>query len=250
MIDLRIQIVNYKTKPYLIDCLASMREELEQADFSSSFAILDNASGDNLSDIPSKFPWIRNLEIIQGMKNLGFGAGHNLLAKRGDAEYLLILNPDLKFIEPDTIGRLLRTVKETRSQAVGPRLVTLDGVTQAWDHGGWHATIHWLRSLFGKRIGHVVGKARETTWISGAFLLVEKELFDHIGGFDEDFFLHQEELDLCDRIRDQGGKIVYDSSVSAMHVGEVVTKKSDWLPESMRKLARKRIARILKRICP
>lgn len=250
MPDLHIQIVNYKTKSYLIDCIASMREELEQADFSYSFAILDNASGDDLSDIPERFAWLKNTEIIQGDKNLGFGAGHNVLAKRGDAKYLLILNPDIQFIESDTINRLLRTIKETRSQIVGPRLVTKEGFTQTWDHGGWHATIHWLRSLLGKRIGHVVGKARETPWISGAFLLVEKELFDHIGGFDEDFFLHQEELDLCDRIRDRGGKIVYDSSVSAMHVGEVVTKKSDWLPESMRKLAKKRVARIIARIYP
>jgi GT2 family glycosyltransferase len=248
MLDLRIQIVNYRTKQYLIDCIESMREELEQADFSYSFALLDNASDDDLSDIPERFPWLKNTEIIQGDKNFGFGAGHNVLAKRGDAKYLLILNPDLKFIEPDTIGRLLRAIKETGSQVVGPRLITTEGVTQAWDHGGWHATIQWLHSLIGKRSKNENRKNQDVPWVSGAFLLLGKARFSEVGGFDEDFFLHQEELDLCDRIRDRGGNILYCPTVSISHVGEVVTNKSGWRPKSIRLLMKKRARRIIARI--
>lgn len=244
MTDVRIQIVNYKTKSYLFECLDSMRNELEQARFSFSFAILDNASGDDLSDIPDTFPWLKNLEIIRGDKNLGFGTGHNLLAKRGEADCLLLLNPDLKFIEPDTIGRLLRKMKNEEIQVIGPRLIDTEGITQTWDHGGWHATIYWLGTMIGKKRGRVNKNHRRVPWVSGAFLLVRKGLFDRIGGFDEEFFLHAEELDLCDRIRDTGGEILYMPSVSVSHVGGVVTKTSEWRPKSMLLLLKKRIRRI------
>lgn len=243
MNDLHIQIVNYKTKQYLIDCIASMREELEQADFSYSFAILDNASGDDLSDIPERFPWLKNTEIIQGDKNLGFGAGHNVLAKRGDAKYLLILNPDIQFIESDTINRLLRAIKETHSKIVGPRLITQDGVTQAWDHGGWHATAYWLGTLLGKRSTNAATGDRCASWISGAFLLIKKSVFDLLGGFDEEYFLHYEDLDLCDRIRDVGGKILYIPSVRVTHIAGVITNVAKWRRTSIGILRRKRLCR-------
>ncbi len=232
MNDLRIQIVNYRTKQYLIDCIESMREELEQADFSYSFALLDNASGDNLSDIPERFPWLKNTEIIQGDKNLGFGAGHNVLAKRGDAKYLLILNPDLKFIEPDTIGRLLRAIKETGSQVVGPRLINAGGKVQAWDHGEIRGIIARLAVSFGSDYWRKRKSPAPATWVSGAVMLISKEWFDNVGGFDDHFFLYKEENDLCLRIREIGGRVIYDPTVNVFHHSSVVAKKSEQMRAS------------------
>src|SRR3989304_5605216 len=99
MDTLRIQIVNYKTKSYLLECLASLSDDLATFQESYSVAILDNASGEDLSDIPATFPKILRVEIVQGEQNLGFGGGHNVLAQLGEAEYLLLLNPDTKIIE-------------------------------------------------------------------------------------------------------------------------------------------------------
>ncbi|NTW89659.1 MAG: glycosyltransferase family 2 protein [Candidatus Moranbacteria bacterium] len=245
MLDLRIQIVNYRTKQYLIDCIVSIREELEQADFSYSFAILDNASGDDLSDIPERFPWLKNTEIIQGDKNLGFGAGHNALAKRGDAKYLLILNPDLKFIEPGTIGRLLRAIKETGSQVVGPRLITTEGVTQAWDHGGWRGILYYWKSVIGIRETVVETKNRQVPWVSGAVFLIDKISFETVSGFDEEFFLYAEELDLCDRVRMNGNTITYAPSISVMHYGGVAANRNDWILGSTVRLYKNRVLRFL-----
>ncbi len=74
MDKIRIQIVNYKTKSYLLDCLASIVTDLKSFDGKYSIAILDNASGDDLSDIPRLFSE-NNIRIIKSNKNLGFGGG-------------------------------------------------------------------------------------------------------------------------------------------------------------------------------
>ncbi|MEI7750185.1 MAG: glycosyltransferase family 2 protein [Candidatus Moraniibacteriota bacterium] len=246
MLDIRIQIVNYKTKPYLLDCIASMREELESASFSYSFALLDNASGDDLSDIPKRFPWLKNLEIIQGTKNLGFGAGHNLLAKGADEKYLLILNPDIKFIEPDTIRRLLDEMKRSRSQIVGPRLITAEGKRQAWDHGGWHGTMCYFKSACGINESRSDAKMRRSIWVSGAVFLIERNCFDRVSGFDEQFFLYAEEIDLCDRVRKNKGVVMYVPDINVLHLGGVVANRNDWLFGSTMRLYKNRFLRLVK----
>jgi len=121
MDDIRIQIVNFKTKRYLLECLASVAEDLKSFSDKYSVAILDNASGDDLSDLSSQFPQLK-IEIHQTEKNLGFGAGHNLLAKQGEAQWLLLLNPDMRFIQPETIRRLICCARDSQADVVGPRI--------------------------------------------------------------------------------------------------------------------------------
>lgn len=230
-VDLRIQIVNYRTKAFLLECLRSLFWSLTDADISYGVAILDNASGDDLSDLPIRFP-DRPLELHQGTKNLGFGAGQNFLAARGNAGHLFFLNPDAQMLAPRTPQALLQRAVATGTQVIGPRLVTEQGATQKWDHGeleGWIARLALQsgNSYWRERTG-----ATPAAWVSGAAFLVEKRWFDDVGGFDENFFLYKEEEELCWRLRARGGTVLYDPTLSVRHRGGVVATKTAHLRTS------------------
>lgn len=231
MDDVRVQIVNYRTRAFLLECLRSLFWSLGDTSLSYSVAVLDNASDDVIADLPSLFPGQR-LTVHHSETNLGFGGGHNLLAARGEARYLLLLNPDTRMVERETLPSLLRTAIEMRAQVVGPRLVTGKGTTQKWDHGeldGWIARLCLgTGNSYWRERQHVAPAA----WVSGAAFLVDKRWFDDMGGFDEQFFLYKEEEELCWRIRARGGTTIYDPTLSVFHHVGVVARKADHLRKS------------------
>jgi GT2 family glycosyltransferase len=238
MDDVRIQIVNYRTKAYLVTCLQSLFGSLDAEPIAYTVAVLDNASGDDLSDLPALFPH-RALEVHHAHVNRGFGAGHNALACHGRARYLWLLNPDTQVPEPATLQRLVRRAAETGAQVIGPRLYTEGGRTQVWDHGeldGWLARCA-LAS------GNSYWRARHNTtpaaWVSGAALLIETAWFDRVGGFDEGFFLYKEEEELCWRLRAAGGRVVYEPGLAVFHHVGVVSRKSAHLYASTEYFLRK-----------
>ena len=98
--------------------------------------LLDNASGEDLDDLAARAP---NCRAFTAPTNLGFGGGHSLLAGKTGAQYLLILNPDVEFLFPDTVRRLLLPVAGAhRVKASGPKLLTASGQAQPYDHGRLH----------------------------------------------------------------------------------------------------------------
>jgi N-acetylglucosaminyl-diphospho-decaprenol L-rhamnosyltransferase len=230
---LQIQIVNYKTKAYLLACLDSIFTDLRDAPFGYSISILENGSGDDLAELRARFRG-KPITWHRSPTNLGFGAGHNLLANNSrGARYLLLLNPDLRIIEPQTIARLAKRSLCAGAQVVGPRLVTPAGKTQWWDHGelkGWRA-----RLALG--VGSSYWREQRTptaaAWVSGAAFFIDRSWFDTLGGFDENFFLYKEEEELCLRLRAMGGKVTYDPTITVFHHGGVAAKKSEHMKASV-----------------
>ena len=182
--------------------------------------LLDNASGEDLDDLAARFP---NCRAFTAPTNLGFGGGHNFLAGKTDAQYLLILNPDVEFLFPDTVRRLLDPVASVeRVKAAGPKLLTSEGRAQPYDHG----RVHGLRAEIALRGGHSYWRQTETrqevAWVSGAAMLVERAAFVSIGGFDEKLFLYKEDEDLCLRLREAGWQVIYEPGAAVRHHGSVV----------------------------
>lgn len=231
MKTLRIQIVNYKTKTYLFECIESLIKDLEGSEISYVIAIIDNNSGDDLSSIPQKFLGTE-IEIYQGEKNIGFGSGHNFLAKQGDARYLLMVNPDVKIIEPKTISRLLQHKEFLKADVLGSRLVTEGGMPQKWDHGDLFGMLPRIATYFGGSYWIERRQQIRVSWVCGAWFLINQAVFLGSGGFDENFFLYKEEEDLCLRIRQKGGFVFYDPTIAVFHHSGVVAKKSDHLRKS------------------
>ena len=217
--DIAIQIVNYKTKSFLRPLIKSIHKDLYSSGISYKINIIDNASGDNLDDIKENA-----VDIYYSKDNHGFGAGHNSLARKTTAKYLLMLNPDMLIIEEHTIKRLIDTLENNNASVVGPRLVTpLDRKNlslekthpsykqQPWDHGE-----------IGKWRFNTTDKLKQVAWVSGAAFLIERDLFIKLNGFDEKFFLYYEEIDLCFRIRKMQQKIIYNPTINMLHYGNAV----------------------------
>jgi N-acetylglucosaminyl-diphospho-decaprenol L-rhamnosyltransferase len=233
-LDVAVQVVNYRTRRQLAACLPTVLADGDHRVF-----VLDNASGDDLSELARAHP-----EVVfeTAERNLGFGAGHNRLAARHDARALLILNPDTVFIEPRTVERLLAALGAGVA-AVGPRLVSASGAVDPRDHG----ELHGFRARVALAAGDSHYRRRDTpadvAWVSGAACLIDRAAFDAVGGFDPDFFLYKEEEDLFLRIRRQGGRVRYEPTVRVQHDGGAAASRAEHMPASVARFESKHVRR-------
>lgn len=146
--------------------------------------------------------------------NTGFGTGSNLGAARAlreGATSLFFLNPDAR-IDPTGLARLIDQVETDRSLLLAPRILNVDG-------SPWMSGTMDLRMADG-----TVGSSRRRQprtevmeWVSGAAMALSAELWTRTGGFDDDYFLYWEDIDLCRRVHGAGGTIRVDQSVTAIH---------------------------------
>jgi GT2 family glycosyltransferase len=220
---LAVQVVNYRTRQYLERCVETVVSDLEATRLGYEINLLDNASGEELTDLAARFAGAR---AISAQTNLGFGGGHNLLAGETAAPYLLILNPDVEVIGAGSVERLLGVVLAGDGVKVaGPKLVGLDGRAQPYDHG----RLHGMRASIALNGGHSYWRATDTrqevAWVSGAAMVVERAAFTALGGFDEKLFLYKEDEDLCLRVREAGGRVIYEPAVRVMHYESVVADR-------------------------
>ncbi|MBV6478948.1 MAG: Rhamnosyltransferase WbbL [Ignavibacteria bacterium] len=230
--DILIQIINYNTKDYLDDCLSGLFEDIGNSEFNYKVIVLDNNSNDNLCDLKEKYA-DRKIEFIKSEKNHGFGGGHNYISRLADSRYNLILNSDIKFIEPDTVARLFKRIQNSGYKVIGPCLVLEDFSRQEFDHGELYGLLPRLKNSFGSSYWKPRSTESEAAWVSGAVFMIESDVFREMNGFDEKFFLYKEEEDLCKRILHAGYKILYYPEVSIMHIGHVVALRSEHFGNSM-----------------
>lgn len=226
--DLRVQIVNYRTRAFLLECLTSLFWSLDadpEGPLDCEVVILDNHSGDDLSDLATRFAG-RRLDVHESDTNVGFGSGHNLLAGRGDAAYLFLLNPDTRLLQPGTLRRLVATARQTGAVVVGPKLLNADGQPQPWDHGELTGLLARAALATGNSYWRARSDACDVAWVSGAAFLIEKKWFDGLRGFDERFFLYKEEEELCWRLRAAGGRVRYEPAIAIFHHEGVVASKA------------------------
>lgn len=233
MYDLQIQIINYNTKKYLEECLSGLFYDLKSSGLKYKVLVLDNNSEDDLSDSEKRFSG-EDVSFYYSKKNLGFGGGHNFLSEKADCRYILILNSDLKFIQPDTVKSMYdRLIKSSEFSVIGPMLVVEDLSRQEFDHGELTGIYSWVKNNYGSSYWKPRDSETEAAWVSGAVFMCDKSVFKKIGGFDEKFFLYKEEEDLCKRIREAGYKILYYPETRIMHIGHVVARRSAHFSESM-----------------
>lgn len=226
---LTIQIVNYNTKSYLKECLQTLLKDLAGAHFTWEINVLDNDSQDDLSDLQVQYASVSQVHFYFSKKNLGFGGGHNFLAKEAQGNYILLLNPDIKFIEDSTTPRLWQRITgDKKIKVVGPLLLTGNNVVQMWDHRDREIMNFQIRPC---RKKHEV--PIKVAWVSGTVFLIEKRIFNQVEGFDEGFFLYKEEEDLCLRIRKLGGEVIYDPTIKVFHYGSVMAKKEVYMVKSI-----------------
>lgn len=209
--DVAIAIVSYNTRELLDACLTSLRAEHEAG--RAEVWVVDNDSSDGSADmVRERHPWVQVLALRE---NPGYGAAVNLVAERTHTPYVAAANADLRF-EPHALERLLDAARASpEAGALAPRLVMLDGSTQHTVHPFPTLRVGLALSLGLHRVP-AVGRAlcmeghwdpdrpRGVDWAHGAFLLVPREAWDAVGGFDPEQWLYAEDLDLCWRLHRAG----------------------------------------------
>ncbi len=186
--------------------------------------LVDNASLDGVPPaIERAHQQEPRLKVIYSHRNLGFGPAVNLAARQASGHSLLILNPDCLPSEDDLRRLLALQAASPKAGLIG--VVVCDAAGRP-DPASWRRDplLHRaLNTLFGRR-GDAVqieqeipAEVIEAEAISGALMLMTREMFERLGGFDENYFLHCEDLDLCRRVRDIGYKVLLAGDVRVEH---------------------------------
>ena len=222
-------IVSYKTGEVLMDCIHSV---LKQSKL-HQLILVDNGNTkqtvQQLNEIADKNP---KFEIITGHGNVGFSKGCNLGVRRARGEYILLLNPD-SILQTDTLIPALEVFKtHPDTSLLTVRIENLDGTEQRGARRNlmtpWTCCVEQFRldrlapnHPHFKRLNlnetPPVSDITPVKCISGAFMLMPKNIFIELGGMDEDYFLHVEDIDFCLRIEKISGSILYFPQVSVTH---------------------------------
>jgi len=228
---LSILSVNYNCAATLSECVASCHAHTSVP---MEFIAVDNASSPQQLEQFRKLPGIVAKELL---RNVGFGRANNEAASIAQGEYLAILNPDTVLHE-DTLSRLVDHLESHPECGLcGPMLVDESGTEQMtwnvpetllWEFiKGHYLQGTWRRFLlarFRRRHGNAhwpVG------FVLGACMVIRRSLFLDLGGFDPDFFMNGEDVELCDRIRERGLQIHYRHDLRLLHA-EGTTQRADW----------------------
>ena len=222
-------VVTYHTGPRLMECLYALGAQ----DGIAEIIIIDNGNPASMQDRIKTFLGRRaetgeasgqRVHYMQTPENLGFARAVNLGVKESHASHLLVINPDC-VMRPDALPFLLDASEDLPSPwMVGGRIYDLTGTAQR----GPRRQELTLRRALSKLIGGAgINLPLEpqphdpvpVNVTSGAFFLMDRKGFDQIGGFDENYFLHVEDIDLCKRVNMAGGKILYQPKAGALHYG-------------------------------
>ncbi len=218
-----VVILNWNGKKWLEKFLPSVSQYSNGNDV--EIVVADNAStDDSISFLKENYPHVR-LIILD--KNWGFAEGYNKALQQVDSEYSVLLNSDVEVTENwlDTLTTFLDSNPDV--VAVQPKLLAQlnkDTFEYAGASGGF---IDQYGYPFCRgRIFSVVEKDKsqydnvmDVFWATGACLMIRTEVYKAVGGLDESFFAHQEEIDLCWRLRSRGHRIVCVPSSVVYHVG-------------------------------
>jgi GT2 family glycosyltransferase len=227
--DIAAVIVNYNAGEELHHALAALAVALEGRNWAG--VVVDNASTDgSVAAVDAFAPRVR---LVRNAENVGFGRGVNQGAVQAVAPLLLLVNPDCR-LESGAFAAMTRELDERpRCAIVGPRVLNPDGTPQ----GSARGDPDMLTGLFGRtsrlrrllpwlpasrrNVADAVASAHASMtvdWVSGACMLIRREAFDAVGGFDERYFLYWEDADLCRRLRARGHEIRYVPAATAVHI--------------------------------
>jgi len=224
-----VVILNWNGKKFLEQFLPAVIQHSKNI---ASIIVADNASSDDsVAFLKEHFPEIR---IIQNQSNGGFAKGYNDALKLIDAEYYVLLNSDIE-VTPGWIEPVLGLMDSDKSiAACQPKIRSYherEKFEYAGAAGGYIDKYGYpfCRGRLFFTIEEDEGQyndTREIFWATGACLFVRAELYHKLGGLDEDFFAHMEEIDFCWRLKNHGYKIMYCPDSIVFHIGGGTLPKS------------------------
>lgn len=220
--DVSIIIVNYNTAALLMDCIESVQTKTLETSY--EIIVVDNNSSDNSVEmLKEKF---NHVKIIESKINLGFGKGNNLGAQYAKGKYLFFLNSDTLLIN-NAIKIMLDSFELSENKdvaCVGGNLYHLDGRPNFSYASTFPSLLGMIlyrsgsRTIFGYDNFNTTGKPKTVAIVIGADMLIPKEKFDLINGFDPNYFMYVEEGDLQYRLRQIGLRSLSVPTAKIMHL--------------------------------
>jgi GT2 family glycosyltransferase len=235
MPSLSVIIVNYNVKYFVEQCLCSVRKA--SAGLQVQVLVVDNASTDgSKSYLEPRFPSVR---FFWNQENLGFAKANNRALREATGDYILFLNPDT-IIPEDSFRQCLEYLeKNPGTGALGVRMLDAGGRFLRESRRGFPDPFTALYKLTGManlfstsrifaryHMGHLDPfQVHETDVLAGAFMMVRATVLEKTGGFDEDYFMYGEDIDLSFRIRKAGWKNFYYPHCPILHFKGESTRK-------------------------
>src|SRR3954447_14355422 len=229
-----VAVVSWNTRELLRRCLESFGAEVDAG--RCEVWVVDNASSDGSPDlVRERFPWVR---LVASQENLGFGPAVNLVARQTTAAWLGVANADIA-LRPGAIDALLSAGEaDPGAGAIAPRLILPDGSTQ---HSLYAFPTISQSLVLATGIGQAVApvgerflllgsfdpeRSRRAPWAIAAFLLVRREAWDEIGGFDEQQWMYAEDLDIGWRLNQAGWGTRYEPAARVLHESSASTDQA------------------------
>jgi GT2 family glycosyltransferase len=215
---LTIQIVNFRSRHYLERCLFSISENLPTE--TEAEVLVINNEKESFGETLDSWKGRLHFQIIELGENVGFGKAHNEGFKRSKGKYVLFLNPDTQ-VAPGALQAMQDLFeKDTNVGLASPFLVDAMGNIQPDGFGSCKTPLSTIkRKIFGNKEPQM--KAADdifyTDWVSGGAMLVRRDVFEQLGGFDEKYFMYFEDVDLCLRAKKNGMKIAVNPKARVFH---------------------------------
>ncbi len=225
--QLSVIILNYNVRYFLEQCVFSVQKALEGID--GEIIVIDNASSDDSCEMmKTKFPHIK---LIENEANLGFPKGNNIGVAQAKGDYICILNPDT-VVAKDTFSKILNTKNwQMNTGIIGCKLI--DGAANFLPESKRGVPTPWVAftkifglyklfpkdSLFNKYYAqHITeNQSGNVNILVGAFMVMKRELYLEIGGFDENCFMYSDDIDLSYLVLKAGKSNYYFHETSVIH---------------------------------
>lgn len=209
------------------NCIRSIKESEITVPY--EIIVVDNNSQDGI--VPYLKEYYPDILVRVAEKNLGMGGGNNIGIRAARGKYILVMNPDI-FVYRNSVQRMYEYLKGAyKVGLVSPRLLNPDRSLQYTSYR-WHKALTPLyrRTALGtlpyvkKQMDHFLMKdfdhkeTRAVDWVQGSCFMVPRAVYDHVGLFDERFFMYFEDTDLCRRMWQAGYKVMYYADAEVIHM--------------------------------
>ena len=228
--QLSVIILNYNVRFFLEQCVLSVQKALQSID--GEIIVIDNNSSDeSCAMMKQQFP---NIKLIENKENLGFPKGNNIGVAQAKGEYICILNPDT-VVSEDTFLKILDFVTQSAVEVQNPQLGIIGcklidgtgnflpeskrGVPTPWVAFTKIFGLYKISNLFGKYYAqHLTeNQSGNVEILVGAFMIMKRELYLEIGGFDENCFMYSDDIDLSYTVLKNGFENYYFHETSVVH---------------------------------
>jgi GT2 family glycosyltransferase len=222
--QLSVIILNYNVRYFLEQCVLSVQKALVNID-AEIIVVDNNSSDDSCAMMKSLFP---NIKRIENKENVGFPKGNNLAVEQAKGKYICILNPDTVVAE-DTFTKILDIKsRQLNTGIIGCKLIdgtgnflpeSKRGVPTPWVALTKIFGLYKISDFFGKYYAQHLAENQSGTVeiLVGAFMVMERKLYNEIGGFDENCFMYSDDIDLSYRALQKGTYNYYFHETTVIH---------------------------------